>query len=111
MTTKEEEFRQSASLTGRVSPEIEFSPEIYSLTKNSTFISPVNLSLANTSPTTTISVDVRPKLMNEFKSYDMDLKDNEQSMWLATMNVKIKGAENLDKTTNASTSSNKFTKL
>ena len=49
--------------------------------------------------------------MDEYKSYDVDLEDNQRSMWLATINVKIKLAENLDKSINASMSSKKFTKL
>ena len=108
---KEEDFRQSASSKASVLPEIGFSPGISTLTKNSTNTSPVKLSIANTSSTTTISNDIWSKFMDEYKSFDMDLKDNERSMWLATMNVKIKLAENLDKSINASTSSKKFTKL
>ena len=49
--------------------------------------------------------------MDEYKLLDMDLKDNKQSMWQATMNVKIKLSENLDKSINASTSSERFSKL
>ena len=49
--------------------------------------------------------------MDEDQSFDLDLEVNERSLWLATMNVRIKLAENLDKSNNASTSSKKFTKL
>ena len=71
-------------------PEIEFSPGIRSLTKKSTFPSLANLSIANTSSTTTFSNKIWSKFMDEYECFDLDLEDNERPMWLATTNVKIK---------------------
>ena len=60
---KEEEFLQSARLKASVLPDIGFSPGISTLTKNSTFPSPVMLSIAKTSSTTTISNDIWSKFV------------------------------------------------
>ena len=81
----------------RCLPEIGFSSGISTLTKNTTFTSPVKLTIVNTSSTTTISNDILCKFMDEYKSFNIDLKENERSMWLANMNVKLKLSINLDK--------------